>query len=278
MNKKIIYSFITLMVLATTSCGNDLRPAVMKNAMLSIHPTSYEDMPLETFVVEVNTAMTINLIESNDSFILYFGNSYCGSCEAVRPSLIEYIDKTGALIFHYDNIVNVNEYDLLVTSYPEVFPQTPSTPTFFFFEKGELVALREGSVRMFEYSTFKPLFDGLVKVSSAAYSNEITNLESLVSTSSALFFFFDRQDSASSSLWVNTIIPIVEDLKKPLFIFDVTLSNLSLENIETLNTLFAYQDQSGYIALIQDGTPRIIDSISLDASSETDISNWLIDK
>jgi hypothetical protein len=109
--------------------------------------------------VEVSSFEVITLIETRASFLVYIGNDYCTSCAAFQPAFFEYIIETGMLVYHYDNVSNGSDYDLLTSAYPDYFIDNPVTPSLLFFKEGHMRTRQNGTTRMFDINTLRPIME-----------------------------------------------------------------------------------------------------------------------
>lgn len=259
-------------MVALFSC-EDSKIYVPTNADLPATASDYESAAIEDYVIDIDAEQTLDLIESGEHFVLYIGNSSCSSCLAFKPSLIEYIDKSRATVFHFDNLVFSNQYSLLPTNYPDYFTaEYPPTPSLYFFKDGLMTARRDGSTRMMTYNTFKPIMDGYMRVSKAKFSRYQNTLAS-TKDASGLLFFYDRTNAVENLAFVDIIYPKTMQSSSVLMIADLYFMAIPLEDQNQFKETFGLTDISGWLVKYTAGT--VVDSFQLTLSEDPALTSWL---
>ncbi len=264
----MIFASMTLLF----SC-EDTKIHVSANADIPETVTDYEEATLDDFVIEVDAEQTLALVASREHFLLYIGNNSCSSCVAFRPAFIEYIHKSKATVYHFDNLAQALDYDLLPEQYPDYFTSDyPVTPSLYFFKDGQMTARRYGSARMMDYPTLKPIMDGYMTVSQIANSRDSMRLES-IKTNDGFIFFYDRTNALENACFVDTIYPKASSSSTVLTLADIAFMALTPEQQTTLMTTFDIENVSGWIVHYVSGA--IESSYHLNIENDSELDAWL---
>ncbi len=272
MKRFLTMSLVMASMVVLFSCS-DSKIYVPTNADLPTTVSDYETADVEDFVIEVNASETLALIASKEHFVLYIGNSSCSACLAFKPSLIEYIDKSSATIYHFDNLEHSQEYIQLPTAYPDYFTADYAvTPSLYFFKEGLMTARRNGSTRMMEYSTFRPIMDGYMRVSNIKISRNIDALTT-AKNNNGIIFFYDRSKVLENEAFVNVIYPKTVQNDTILWVADISMMYLSEEEVVTFTSTFEIEDSSGWLVKYTDASPD--DTYQIITSDDPALESWL---
>lgn len=264
----LIFASMTLLF----SC-DDNKIKVTVNADLPETVEDYDEALLEDFVIEVDAEQTLALVDSRESFLLYIGNSSCSSCVAFKPALIEYIDKSKATVYHFDNLLNAMDYELLPEQYPDYFTADYAvTPSLYFFENGLMTARRYGSSRMMEYATLKPIMDGYMKVSTVENTRDVEGL-SFIKNTDGFVFFYDRTVSLEKACFVDTIYPEVSTSSTVLTVADLDFMALNETEQTAFMETFGLEDPSGWLVHYVAGD--IESSYQLSVENDAALDAWV---
>ncbi len=272
MKKFLLLSLAAASMIALFSCADD-KIYVPTNPDLPTSISDYETADVKDFVIEVDASMTLSLIASGEHFVLYIGNSSCSACLAFKPSLIEYIDKSSATIYHFDNLEYSDEYIQLPTAYPDYFTANYAvTPSLYFFKDGVMTAQRNGSTRMMSYPTFKPIMEGYMRVSNVKQSRN-TDVLSNAKNNDAIIFFYDRSIEVENETFINAIYPKTMQNDSILWVGDISSMDLTEEDLTSFKTTFGIENPSGLIVKYSEGSPE--DFFSITSANDPALDSWL---
>ncbi len=271
--KRFLAWTLTLASMSLLFSCEDTKIHVSANADIPSTVENYEEASIDDFVIEVGAEETLDMIASREHFLLYIGNNSCSSCVAFRPAFIEYIHKSKATVYHFDNLTHAQDYDLLPAQYPDYFTaEYAVTPSLYFFKDGLMTARRYGSARMMDYATLRPIMDGYMTVSKIANSRDNAILES-IKTNDGFIFFYDRSSALENACFVDTIYPKTYTSSVVLTIADIDFMALTPEQQTMFMTTFGIANISGWIVHYVSG--EIESSYQLTVENDVDLDAWL---
>ena len=112
--KKILV-LISVLVLLLTGCSDGI-PAKISDKAAST-----------TEITQVKPSYIVELIENKESFLFYFGNSWCSACQFMKPINSEVVRRTGQPIYFIE--MDKTSKDQLSKIYKYV-TQPEATPTY----------------------------------------------------------------------------------------------------------------------------------------------------
>jgi hypothetical protein len=255
-------------LLVLSSCRATDLPLIGMNAALPESAPDFEEAPASTFTIEVASEEIGALIESSSSFAVYIGNEYCSNCNAFQPAFFEYIFETGMLVYHYDNVINGDDYDLLTAAYPDYFPTNPSTPTLMFFKQGELRTLQKAATRMNDITTLRPIMESYAQVIDLPVIHDENTYAEM--NHDGIYFVYDRNDEATVGFYNEHLVPLIVEEGYALRQLEISLDEDLAEAVAASLTDFS---PTITFYLLQDGA--ITEAVSLgDAGLEATLS-WL---
>jgi predicted bacteriocin transport accessory protein len=113
--KKILV-LVSVLVLVLTACtGSNL-------------PSKISDKPGSTTeITQVQPSYIVELIENKESFLFYFGNSWCSACQFMKPINSEVVRRTGQPIYYIE--IDKTSKSQLAKIY-KLVTQPQATPTY----------------------------------------------------------------------------------------------------------------------------------------------------
>ncbi len=272
-NEKRLWASLLALIpalLIASSCQANQLPMIGMNAALPAVAHDFEQAKAEDYTIEVSSSEIITLIESRASFLVYIGNDYCTSCAAFQPAFFEYIFETGMLVYHYDNVANGSDYDLLTSAYPDYFIDNPATPSLLFFKEGEMRTRQNGTTRMFDINTLRPIMESYAQVidlpvihDSAAFANEMAD---------GVYFVYDRQKAAIVDFYIDHLLGLIVDDDYRLRQLEVSL------DAELATAVVAWLgDEDGNATFYRQVNEEITASISLQDDGVEATLAWLSD-
>ena len=102
-------------------------------------------------IIEIDSETYFEMIESQETFLIYFYSQSCGGCLIFTPILEEFIKSENMMIYNID----VGEEDLSNDQ------RTAYTPGIFAFEKGEKV-IKIDDMEDSDYFRSKEGFEGFI--------------------------------------------------------------------------------------------------------------------
>lgn len=259
----------TLIIIS--SCQANELPLIGINAALPDAPADYGRAATATYTIEVSSAEIVTLIESEASFVVYIGNDQCTSCIDFKPAFFQYIDETGMLVYHYDNVINGSDYEVLREAYPDYFIDYDAiaTPSLLFFKRGELRTRQNGTTRMFDINTLRPIMESYAQVIDLPVIHDPTTYAD--TKTDGVYFVYNRFDTATIAFYDEHLLSLVVDESYPLHQLEISLDEDLAEEIDGSLTL--YPGTTFYH--LQDG--EINSTISLQTAGVEATLSWLDD-
>ncbi len=231
--KSLIFPIVLVALQLLTSCGKTNLPIYVKNGQLGVAPSNYENLDISDYVIPVNHANVIKLIESDSSFLLYLGNEYCASCHAFKPAFIEYIMTSRLLVYHYDNVVNgTGDFALLSNAYPDIFKTDFVTPSLYFFKAGELRTKQIGNARMFNIATLRPIMEGLSVITDIVSYHALDLVDDNWPKQTGVYLIYDRTNTRLTNFYNQSLFPYINEHKTSLIQLEVSLNSTMLSSLE----------------------------------------------
>lgn len=166
----LIFSFLATACSFSSSLPYEERIALMKNEQYQKpEDISYFDLDYADYTNSVILSEAKQKIENQEDLVLFFYSDGCEHCHQLKPQFIKYICET-KYIFTSINCSNPQNNStvysqLFAQVYPDIFPETRLTPSFYFIKNGVPVASQIGlsTKQMKNYSYFCDFMDGYVK-------------------------------------------------------------------------------------------------------------------
>jgi predicted bacteriocin transport accessory protein len=112
--KKILV-LVSVLVILLTACTSKI-------------PSKISDKPGSTTeITQVQPSYVVELIENKESFLFYFGNTWCSACEYMKPINSEVVRRTGQPIYYIE--VDKTSKEQLAMIY-KLVTQPQATPTY----------------------------------------------------------------------------------------------------------------------------------------------------
>lgn len=152
MVKNVFFQTSLLSSLLLLSCQTNLTLTIDRNFELA-NKNQLSD--IDDLLISVNTDDIHRLINAGESMVLYLGNEFCSSCQALKPNLKEYLLEYQPVMYHYNHLINDNilTYDTLVTAFPQIFSPQIQTPSFYFIERNQRLFHYQGPTS--EFTTYR---------------------------------------------------------------------------------------------------------------------------
>lgn len=229
--KKLLFILPILSLLSLTSCNHEIKEV-----------TPLKSKEVETFV-DIDNEELKSLVTTDKDFILYVYQNGCMGCQQADEYIKQFVSETNIIIYG----IHYYQYSKLQNGSDE-YPYLKVTPTFFFYDNGEIINKVE---RIFPahqngYEKFKVQMGKSVNLNSNLYSlnkfdffsqtienNNISyniinnkstaNLDEAIKNNSELNVIMswsrcsDCQSLYSSYLYTSRI----KNIKSPIYIFDV---------------------------------------------------------
>lgn len=271
MKRKLRPMTLSLLTIASltmlVSCQKSDAPFISKNGTLFLSTDSVINTSTSNFTIAVSSDEISVLIDTDASFVLYFGNAYCSSCIAFNPSFSTYINETNMLIYSYDNIENGNDFDILLQRYPEVFSLNMVTPSLYFFKLGELRTKQIGNSRMLDINTFRPMMKSFAQ---AVNINVIHDAETYqTKLTDGIVLAYDRTNTSIVSLYNDFLFPYFSTMEGSIYQLELTLN-------ENLSNYISQEFASSTVPLLYELEDGAVTSfINLADQTSATIISWL---
>ncbi len=162
-------SFISLMLLG---CQNKATLLVDQNHDLVNQTT---EAKLENLLIEVDTALIKTLLLAGESMVIYVGNPFCASCQALKPNLEQYLINYQPVMYHFNHLINdnISTYADLVVDFPQIFSPQIQTPSFYFIQRNQLLFHYQNPTQEFlEYRAFEAIMNYRLTVNQTIVKNK----------------------------------------------------------------------------------------------------------
>jgi thiol-disulfide isomerase/thioredoxin len=172
MRKMTLLSPVILISVVLLGCQNNATLSVDQNHDL-VNPTT--EATLEDLLIEVDTERIATLLLAGESMVIYLGNPFCASCQALKPNLEQYLINYQPVMYHFNHLINdnISTYADLVVDFPQIFNPQIQTPSFYFIQRNQLLFHYQNPTQEFlEYRSFEAIMNYRMTVNKAIVKNK----------------------------------------------------------------------------------------------------------
>lgn len=258
--KKSKLSFLLVPLLLLTSCDNS-KASIYK---ITNYDFVYENDRTEV-TVDLTTQELIDMLESDCSFPLLFRSENCSSCALVDGYILDYVNKTNALIYSYEYSSKIYEYATLNSYNPELFPKKIITPRFLFIKEG-ILSIEINSSKFSSYDLFSKSLNAFLKSSNLYSLSSYSSHSNFVSDyNSYALFTYNKTNANSLKVLSEHIYSKANKTKTPIVIIDV--SCVSNEDIELIKEYYSLSTLFNSFVTVENS--NITNSVNYDSNLET---------
>ena len=256
--KKIFLSLLPIMLAPIISACQDTANSII--AIKTIDDSF-------TFV-ELDYEKTINLIDSKQEFILETYSPTCSHCAELEPLLVKFSQSRDSVIYRlnmYDIFKNNQEqYQNLLASYPEIFPDE-GVPTIKFI-KDKTPTYVVSSNKFSSYTALSKIMDKhLISSNITMIASKDALMKYEESNKTYVAFVYDLNSNASLTAATKSIInKDVASSKKPIVLLNKASFAANFDEIKT----FYSSEFDSFACYVNNGNKeKAINYLSDDGSS-----------
>lgn len=260
---------MSLLPLLLTSCSSAPVSMAINGDLIDLDAPTTGSF-LSDYARHVDSEIVLAQMNNDEPFVLYVGSSSCSHCLEFKPNLLRYIYENKVLVEYLDVGAgeDYEEYAKIWKAYPDIFEASLQVPNLLIIENH--TSYKKGASSKMTAATYTPfenMMNQLIKISNVTSVTTYQSAAYYLDEPSALYFFYDRSNDESRSIYIDQIWTRARNSQKNMYLVDIDL--LSLSDKENLQATFELSDLVQPIAkYYEDGQFKEAHRFGIDDASD----------